>query len=446
MRRRAERFDEVVEEGLAVVEGLDGDAFVAAVEADVGTIDEDALDAVSGNACYAEAAAVGGTHDHVGNNGDAGPHFCGDTSGGFENLGAEWRGGALHEVTALFDRDLVVGEDFLESILDVFGRVFGQNAAVDGGGGKLWQGVHGVATFEQGGDAGCAERRVEGGCESGDALHGVLRAAGDLQQILFFGAGGKFAHLTEVGRGDFVGFEGKIEISEASERACEMVDGIVLYRQRAVAAFVADFETEIHDVFFADLQIVGDMFSIDGFAPATFIETKFRVDQIAMILDEPVDAVERTAAFFIGGEGDDEVAVGNESFLFVLNQIGDPDGGLGFVVAGAAAIEVTVLFEELKGIDGPVFALGFNDVNMGKQEERLALAGAVIAHNEIELFGAGAIEEDVFVGKARGFEAGGGGFRDGRGGACREAGGNFDELFVDVAGELLFGVGAGGLC
>ncbi len=78
---------------------------------------------------------------------------------------------------------------------------------------------------------------------------------------------------------------------------------------------------------------------------------------------------------------------------------------MGFVVAGAAAVKVTVFFEELKRIDGPVFTLGFDDVNVGEQEERLALACAVIARNEIEFFGAGAIEEDVFVGKACGFEA-----------------------------------------
>ena len=31
---RAQRFDEIVEEGLTFVEGLDGDAFIAAVEAE----------------------------------------------------------------------------------------------------------------------------------------------------------------------------------------------------------------------------------------------------------------------------------------------------------------------------------------------------------------------------------------------------------------------------
>ncbi len=61
------------------------------------------------------------------------------------------------------------------------------------------------------------------------------------------------------------------------------------------------------------------MLAINDFAPAAFVETKLRVDQIAMIFDEPVDTVERAAAFFVSGERDDEVAVGDEAFLFVLN-------------------------------------------------------------------------------------------------------------------------------
>ena len=67
--------DEVVEEGLAFVEGFDVDAFVAAVEADVVTVNEDALDAIAGDTGDAQAAAVSGTHDHVGYDGNAGPHL-----------------------------------------------------------------------------------------------------------------------------------------------------------------------------------------------------------------------------------------------------------------------------------------------------------------------------------------------------------------------------------
>src|SRR5437879_8098008 len=83
-----EEFDEGVEEGLAFVEGLDEDAFVAAVEADVVAVDEDALDAVGGDAGFAGPAAIGSAHNHGGNDGNAGPDFFGDAARGAEHVGA----------------------------------------------------------------------------------------------------------------------------------------------------------------------------------------------------------------------------------------------------------------------------------------------------------------------------------------------------------------------
>ena len=181
-------------------------------------------------------------------------------------------------------------------------------------------------------------------------------------------------------------FERETEFRESVERGGEMIDGVVGNRQRAVAAFVVNLEAEIDDVLFADLDVVGDFLAVERFAPAAFVERVFGVDPIAMIFDEPVDAAVGAAAFFVGGEGDDDVAIGLEAFLFVLNQVGDPDGGLGFVVAGAAAVEVAVFFGEHEGIDGPVFALGFDDVGVGEEEERLLLAGAVVADDEVAFF------------------------------------------------------------
>src|SRR5580698_3674760 len=131
-----------------------------------------------------------------------------------------------------------------------------------------------------------------------------------------------------------------------------------------------------------------------------------------MIFDEPVDAAVGAAAFFVGG---------------------------------ATAVEVSVLFGEDEGIERPVFALGFDDVGVGEEEERFLLAGAVVADDDVELFVDGAAESDVGIGEAGGFEASGGGFGDRSGGAGVVAGVDFDEFLVDVAGELFFGVGAGGL-
>ena len=63
----------------------------------------------------------------------------------------------------------------------------------------------------------------------------------------------------------------------------------------------------------------------------------------------------------------------------------------------------------------------------------------------IALFVDRAAERDVGVGEASGFEASGGGFGDWGGGAGGVAGTDFDEFFVDVVGELLFGGGTRGL-
>jgi hypothetical protein len=204
-------------------------------------------------------------------------------------------------------------------------------------------------------------------------------------------------------------------------------------------------QAKIHDVFFADLQIVGDVLSVDDFAPAAFVETKFRVDQVAMILDEPGNAVEWASPLFVGGEGDDDVAVRNEALFFELDEVGEPDGGLRLVIPGTAAVKVAVFFVELERIHAPVFALGFDDVYVREEKKRLAFAGAVIVNDDIFFLGTGAAEEDIGIGKASGSEASCSGFGHGSGRTGSEAGLNFDELFVDVVSESLFGVRAGGL-
>src|SRR5215472_17315048 len=160
-----------------------------------------------------------------------------------------------------------------------------------------------------------------------------------------------------------------------------------------------------------------------------------------MIGEEPVHTIEGPAALFIGGERDDDVAIGREPFFFVLNQVGEPDGGLGFVVAGATAVEIAVTLDELEWIHAPVFALGFYDVGMGEQEDGLQLAGSAITDDEIGFARNRTAEKDVGVGESGGFEARGSGFGDGSRGAGGEAGLDFDESLVDVMSELFLGVG-----
>src|SRR5579872_7199453 len=132
---------------------------------------------------------------------------------------------------------------------------------------------------------------------------------------------------------------------------------------------------------------------------AVEIDAVFGVDPIAMIFDEPIDAVE-IAAFLIGGERENQVAVGLVVLFFHANEVGDKDGVAFLHVVCAATVEVAGLFNKLKRVSGPVFAARFDNVEMADEEDRLALAGAVDAGYEIFLAVVGAGDDDVIAGEA----------------------------------------------
>src|ERR1700730_18090648 len=94
---------QVVEEGLAFVEGLDGDALVAAVEADVVAIEENSLNAVGWYSGDAQVLAVGGAHDHHRNGRDTGPDFFGRAVDCAEEVLAHRRSGSGRSITQDFD-------------------------------------------------------------------------------------------------------------------------------------------------------------------------------------------------------------------------------------------------------------------------------------------------------------------------------------------------------
>src|SRR5215469_11844158 len=123
VRRRAESFDEVVKEGLAFVERLDEDALVAAMEADVVAIDENALYTVGRNASDAKRPAIGGFHHHVRNDGDAGPKFRTNAASGVEHVGTERRGWAAFRFAQHLHRDLVVGDHLAQRRPHILRRV-----------------------------------------------------------------------------------------------------------------------------------------------------------------------------------------------------------------------------------------------------------------------------------------------------------------------------------
>src|SRR5581483_2519026 len=114
------------------------------------------------------------------------------------------------------------------------------------------------------------------------------------------------------------------------------------------------------------------------------VQAVFSVDQIAMLLKQPLHAV-GAALFLIRGEREDDVAIGLVALLTPANHVGEENGGAIFDVVGAAAVEEAVFFDHLKRVGGPIGAGGFDDIEMSEQQERLALAGSVNARDQVFL-------------------------------------------------------------
>src|SRR5919205_92849 len=98
-----------------------------------------------------------------------------------------------------------------------------------------------------------------------------------------------------------------------------------------------------------------------------------------MILEQPVDAI-GSAALLVGGERDDDIAIGYVLLAHHTNGVGDEDRRHGFVVGGAAAIVVAIAFSKYERIEirGPIGLERFDDVDVCKQEQRLAGAGTTV--------------------------------------------------------------------
>jgi hypothetical protein len=88
-----------------------------------------------------------------------------------------------------------------------------------------------------------------------------------------------------------------------------------------------------------------------------------RVDEVAVMLDEPLGSVE-LAALFIGGEGKEDVAPGLESLAMNLQKCPHQRGIGVFHILRATAVKVAVLFNELKRLGGPVGAESLDYVHV----------------------------------------------------------------------------------
>src|SRR5262245_66243560 len=102
-----------------------------------------------------------------------------------------------------------------------------------------------------------------------------------------------------------------------------MIDSIVLHRTRAVAAPAFYFQAEVDIVLLAGLHAQQEAFALLGLEVAgVSVDAVFSVDQLTMVLDEPLDAV-GFAAFFVGGESQNQVARWTPALLSEAEEVGD---------------------------------------------------------------------------------------------------------------------------
>ena len=245
---------------------------------------------------------------------------------------------------------------------------------------------------------------------------------------------------------DFVQVDREVELVEPIQRRGQPIDRVVADGHGAVAALVRDLQIEVA------IELLGGLHGVEqllagALAPAAaFVQAELRLDQRAMIVDQPRDAVV-VAAFFIRGERDDDVALGLQAFLSIADQVGDEDRGHRLVVGGAAAVVVAVALDELERIEigRPVFLVRLDDVEMREQQQRLLRAVTTQPRDEIALLRVARRHEDahVFLRKSCGNESRS--HRARRRGVVADGVGrvDLDQLFVDVEQRLLLGLEIG---
>jgi hypothetical protein len=172
---------------------------------------------------------------------------------------------------------------------------------------------------------------------------------------------------------------------------------------------------------------------------APFIERVRRVDQVAVICDQPAHAVRRSP-FLVRGQNQNDVTIRHESFAFISNEVGDEYRRHRLVVARAAAIVVAVALREDKRIEvgGPVALERGDDVEMGKQHQRLTCARPTIADDQVSLIRARPALEYVRRWKPRFDQPAGHRIRGHGGIADRVDGVDLDQLFIDIVSQSLW--------
>src|SRR6185436_10220506 len=206
---------------------------------------------------------------------------------------------------------------------------------------------------------------------------------------------------------------------------------------RAVPARIGDGQIEIG----VDLLARGEIdlhraAVLQHHAAAVVIQHELGVDQLAPVLEQPIDAV-GVAALLVRRQRQDDVPVGLVALGAIAQQRRHHDRVAVLHVLRAAAVEVAVLLHEHERIDTPVLAQRFDDVEMTDQQHRAFATGALQARDEILLAPARPDDVHVLGGETsveQPLRHGFGGWRRAQAGL---GGLDLDELLEQVARELM---------
>ena len=189
--------------------------------------------------------------------------------------------------------------------------------------------------------------------------------------------------------------------------------------------------------FLRRLHIEQRVLSLLYFAAARVdIDAILGVDQVAFVLEQPVDAVVRPA-LLARRQSENHVAVGYNFLGFEAQQRRDEHRRAALLVLRASTIEVAVLLRKHERIVGPIRALRLDDVEMRQQQHRLVCARSSIAHDQIAILDRRTYDLDVRGGEPRVAES----IRELLSGsrriAARGGGVRLDQLAQDRVAELV---------
>jgi hypothetical protein len=193
------------------------------------------------------------------------------------------------------------------------------------------------------------------------------------------------------------------------------------------------------------VSLLGRLHAVEEWLPvavnaaASLVDHQRRVHLVAVILEQPVDAV-RGAALLVRGQRDDDVTVGDVALLLRPEDVRDEDRRHRLVVGRAAPVVVAVPLREDERVEigRPVGLERLDDVEMREEQQRPARARAAAdPRNDVVLLGARTADEDVGLGNAGIAEALRHRDRRRRHVARRHPRVDLDQLLVDLAGDLL---------